>query len=179
MILKQTYTPHRLFFKRQHSIKAIVILSLVFLMSLITGCATRIPAVEKGHPTMSEAYVAAIENNDHVVSQSYLTTQGLVNDNSGLSQYTPNKGNSGNNKGKVVFHTPSLGGALQNPMVIEAQQKANKQFPMLPNPQVMLYIFPHYQDGLPLDGNWTAFSLYETNHYALPSEVLTGGNANV
>ena len=46
-------------------------------------------------------------------------------------------------------------------------------FPRLPNPTLVLYVFPHLAgpEGLPVPGYTTTFTLYEHTHYALPGEV--------
>lgn len=48
----------------------------------------------------------------------------------------------------------------------------NQQFPLLPNPQTIVYVYPHLSvDGVPIPGYYTAFRLSDKNHYALPGEV--------
>lgn len=46
-------------------------------------------------------------------------------------------------------------------------------FPRLPNPTLVLYVFPHLAgpEGLPVPGYATTFTLYERTYYALPGEV--------
>lgn len=47
-------------------------------------------------------------------------------------------------------------------------------FPQLPNPQVVMYVFPHRgTSGLPIPGYMTAFRLYDKNEYALPGEWIS------
>ncbi|MBC6414499.1 MAG: TIGR03751 family conjugal transfer lipoprotein [Chromatiales bacterium] len=43
-------------------------------------------------------------------------------------------------------------------------------FPLLPNPKIVLYVFPHIAEGVPVPGYATSFNLYEKDHYALPAE---------
>ena len=43
-------------------------------------------------------------------------------------------------------------------------------FPLLPNPKIVLFVFPHIAEGVPVPGYATGFSLYEKDHYALPVE---------
>ena len=43
-------------------------------------------------------------------------------------------------------------------------------FPLLPNPKIVLFVFPHIAEGVPVPGYATSFSLYEKDHYALPAE---------
>ena len=46
-------------------------------------------------------------------------------------------------------------------------------FPELPNPRIIMYVFPHLttKDRLPVPGYATAFSMYERTEFALPGEV--------
>jgi conjugative transfer region lipoprotein (TIGR03751 family) len=138
----------------------IALLGLVVLS--LTACSTSMPKPSKYEPTMAEAYQASMLNNGHVVHGQY---------GSG--------GESAEGKQYKIAPVPSLTGAMQNKQLLKEQARDNQNFPMLPNTQVMVYIFPHYQGDLPIHGNWTTFSLYQTNHYALPSEVNTGENSNV
>ncbi len=46
-------------------------------------------------------------------------------------------------------------------------------FPRLPNPELVLYVFPHFSPkGRPIPGYSTSFMLYEKDEYALPGEIL-------
>ena len=54
----------------------------------------------------------------------------------------------------------------------EAANEINQVFPLLPNPQMVLYVFPHLSaEGAPVPGYSTAFPLYPVDQYALPGEV--------
>ncbi|WP_165793867.1 TIGR03751 family conjugal transfer lipoprotein [Hyphococcus luteus] len=46
-------------------------------------------------------------------------------------------------------------------------------FPTLPNPILVMYVHPHLagEEGLPVPGYATAFTLYEKTHFALPGET--------
>ena len=46
-------------------------------------------------------------------------------------------------------------------------------FPELPNPRIVMYVFPHLTgaDRLPVPGYSTAFSMYDRAEFALPGEV--------
>lgn len=50
-------------------------------------------------------------------------------------------------------------------------------FPRLPNPTLVMYIFPHLAGdaGAPVPGYTTAFPMYEQVEYALPGEVGSQG----
>ncbi len=54
----------------------------------------------------------------------------------------------------------------------EAANEINQAFPLLPNPQMVLYVFPHLSaEGAPVPGYSTVFLLYPVDQYALPGEV--------
>ena len=44
-------------------------------------------------------------------------------------------------------------------------------FPKLPNPDIVLYVFPHMRGDAPIPGYSTTFKLYGKDHYALPGEI--------
>lgn len=52
-------------------------------------------------------------------------------------------------------------------------KKINQSFPLLPNPELLLYVYPHLagNEEAPVPGYTTAFFLYDTPHFALPGEV--------
>ncbi|MEQ8233112.1 MAG: TIGR03751 family conjugal transfer lipoprotein [Gammaproteobacteria bacterium] len=49
-------------------------------------------------------------------------------------------------------------------------------FPRLPNPKLVMYVFPHLagSERVPVPGYATTFTLYERVEYALPGEVPSG-----
>ena len=49
-------------------------------------------------------------------------------------------------------------------------------FPRLPNPTLVMYVFPHLAgaERVPVPGYATTFTLYERVEYVLPGEVPTG-----
>ena len=55
----------------------------------------------------------------------------------------------------------------------EAFNEINVLFPRLPNPTLVMYVFPHLAGGAraPVPGYTTAFPMYEQVEYALPGEV--------
>lgn len=53
-----------------------------------------------------------------------------------------------------------------------AADEIEQRFPLLPNPQMVLYVFPHLSaEGAPVPGYATAFPMYPVDRYALPGEV--------
>ena len=54
----------------------------------------------------------------------------------------------------------------------DASNEIDLTFPRLPNPQLVLFVFPHFSPkGRPVPGYSTAFLMYEKDEYALPGEV--------
>ena len=53
----------------------------------------------------------------------------------------------------------------------DAANELNIRFPRLPNPTLVMYVFPHLSaEGTPVPGYSTVFQLYDRAHYALPGE---------
>jgi len=57
-----------------------------------------------------------------------------------------------------------------------AHDELDTTFPRLPNPTLVLYVFPHLAgaERVPVPGYVTTFPMYERVEYALPGEVETG-----
>lgn len=52
-----------------------------------------------------------------------------------------------------------------------AEQEINNLFQRLPNPDLVMYVYPHLTDGkLPVPGYSTVFSFYGEVQYAMPGE---------
>lgn len=61
----------------------------------------------------------------------------------------------------------------------DSYREISNQFPRLPNPDIVFFVFPHRTGSLPVPGYSTVFPLYERVHYATPGDMkarlLTGG----
>ncbi len=55
----------------------------------------------------------------------------------------------------------------------EAANEIDAIFPRLPNPTLVMYVFPHLagEESVPVPGYATTFPMYERTEYALPGEV--------
>ena len=55
----------------------------------------------------------------------------------------------------------------------DAANEINAIFPRLPNPTLVMYVFPHLagEESVPVPGYATAFPMYERTEYVLPGEV--------
>jgi len=55
----------------------------------------------------------------------------------------------------------------------DANNEISQQFPRLPNPELSLYVFPHFsRKGHPIPGYSSAYLMYEKDEYALPGEIV-------
>ena len=55
----------------------------------------------------------------------------------------------------------------------DANNEISQQFPRLPNPELSLYVFPHFsRKGHPVPGYSSAFLMYEKDEYAMPGELI-------
>ncbi|EAO8776510.1 TIGR03751 family conjugal transfer lipoprotein [Salmonella enterica] len=51
------------------------------------------------------------------------------------------------------------------------ESEISQQFPRLPNPDMVMYVYPHLANGrAPVPGYSTVFSFYSSPQYALPGE---------
>jgi len=57
--------------------------------------------------------------------------------------------------------------------VRDAHSEIRATFPRLPNPTLMMFVFPHLAgpNGVPVPGYATSFTMYDRVEYALPGEV--------
>lgn len=54
-----------------------------------------------------------------------------------------------------------------------ASNEIDQLFPVLPNPQIVMYVYPHLTaKGRPVPGYSTAFRMYDKEEYALPGEWI-------
>jgi len=58
----------------------------------------------------------------------------------------------------------------------DAHNEIETIFPRLPNPTLVMYVFPHLvtEERVPVPGYVTTFPMYERVEYALPGEISSG-----
>lgn len=124
--------------------KKIIIITTALIS--LTGCTAGFVKPEQGSPTMADSYEAAARGQ----SIFYKTEDGKTAE---INLPQPVQSNSDN--------TSKFASVL------------DAQFPRLPNPQNLMYIFGHYADNgeIPVPGHFITFSMYERDHYALPDEI--------
>ena len=132
--------------KRIYSIKRRLVLALVWTSVLMVGCAsTKESVLPQDGPTMKSIY------DQHMVDvqkpDDRLVIGGQPLPQSGIEHY----------RGYVR----------------EAANEIDTVFPRLPNPTLVMYIFPHLssRERTPVPGYVTTFPFYEKVEYALPGEV--------
>lgn len=128
----------------------LIIFSISIFSSILTGCATSGNAMPEGGPTMAEVYADAMR-------QSNGNT--LENARAQVSNVQTSIAYDGTNHLSPYTRTSS--------------NEINNLFPTLPNPQLVMYVYPHLagNEQAPVPGYTTAFSLYDKTYYALPGEL--------
>lgn len=76
---------------------------------------------------------------------------------------------------RMILRRPLLASESQTPndsYTRTAQNEIYRQFQRLPNPDLVMYVFPHLAgtDSVPVPGYSTVFPLYQRAQYALPGE---------
>lgn len=124
--------------------KTRILVVTVFLEALLSGCTTCANAIPNHEPTMAEIYEQTLHNtNSESIEKARLHVQKIQPIELGQSNLKT------------------------------TECEASSLFPLLPNPQVMMYVYPHLstQEEAPVPGYRTAFSLYERNYYAVEGEM--------
>jgi len=72
---------------------------------------------------------------------------------------------------RAEFAVPGVGDSHLAGFTRQADTEIQALFPKLPNPALVMYVFPHLTaSGQPVPGYATSFTLYEKTEYALPGE---------
>jgi len=127
----------------------LILISALGLISLVlAGCASTKEAVlPQDGPSMKEIYEAHIHEmsaRDPLSIRQELGDRPILTGESALHGYTR-----------------------------DAANEIDAIFPRLPNPTLVMYVFPHLagEESVPVPGYATAFPMYERTEYALPGEV--------
>ena len=122
-------------------------ISLVLLT--LGGCATtKEDVLPQNMPTMAQVY------RDHATAGN-AGEDALLDARAALSPWVVSSGDA------------DLSGWTR-----EASYETTLLFPHLPNPTIVLYVFPHVTSaGLPVPGYATAFPMYDSAPFALPGEA--------
>ncbi len=124
----------------------IAVLGLISLV--LAGCAgTKDSVLPQDGPSMKtiyEGHIEAVNARDPQVVRGELGKRPIATGDAALEGYTR-----------------------------EAFNEIDVLFPRLPNPTLVMYVFPHLagETGAPVPGYATAFPMYEQVEYALPGEV--------
>ncbi len=120
------------------------IIAVLISLTIIQSSCTRVPKPYSPIPSTSKT-IAQIYEQHHTTEHSIRTLNNRSpTDNSSLYGYSRNTFN-----------------------------ELSGQFPRLPNPTILLYIFPHLsEERTPVPGYTTIFPMYESVEYANPGEVI-------
>lgn len=125
-----------------------LITALGWISLVLSGCASTKDAVlpQDGPPMKAiyEQHIQQLGARDPLVIRNELGNRSIVDGDGSLYGYTR-----------------------------EAHNEIDTTFPRLPNPSLVMYVFPHLAGGeqVPVPGYVTTFSMYERVEYALPGEV--------
>lgn len=117
---------------------------------VLAGCAnTKEAVLPQDGPSMKAIYEQHIQEtgaHDPLVMRETLKDRALIDGDGALHGYTR-----------------------------EAHNEIDTIFPRLPNPSLVMYLFPHLagEEQVPVPGYVTTFPMYERIEYALPGEVPT------
>lgn len=132
--------------KQTFSIRRLLPLALVWTNVLMFGCAsTKESVLPQDGPTMKSIY------DQHMAGVQRSNQRQVIG-------------------GQPL---PQSGIAHYQGFVREAANEIDTVFPRLPNPTLVMYIFPHLtgHERTPVPGYVTTFPFYEKVEYALPGEV--------
>lgn len=125
-----------------------LITALGWISLVLSGCASTKDAVlpQDGPPMKAiyEQHIQQLGARDPLVIRNELGNRSIVDGDGSLYGYTR-----------------------------EAHNEIGTTFPRLPNPSLVMYVFPHLAGGeqVPVPGYVTTFPMYERVEYALPGEV--------
>lgn len=129
---------------------SILITALGLISLVLCGCASNKDAVlPQDGPSMKTIYEQHMREsgaNDPMAVREALGNRPIIDGDGALHSYTR-----------------------------DAQNEIDTTFPRLPNPSLVMYVFPHLagNEQVPVPGYVTTFSMYERVEYALPGEVPT------
>jgi len=123
---------------------------LLFANLTLAGCATRGDAIPPDGSSMLQIYEEAMHQ-----SQGETLDQARQQIKSDVLLPTNNQKNN-------------------SELTRTTENEINNLFPQLPNPTLMMYVYPHFagDEQLPVPGYSTAFPLYDKVYYAMPGEVV-------
>lgn len=120
---------------------------IVALTSIASGCATtKDELLPQSGPTMEEVYKQQVLEDEAVERQL----------------------NSDQRPRRELERSEELHGYTR-----EAHTELQSMFPQLPNPTLVMFVYPHLstESRLPVPGYSTSFQMYERTEYALPGEL--------
>lgn len=125
---------------------------LLYLIAsiVLAACSTAGDVMPQGGPTMAQVYEDAMDKSN---GSSLDLMRSAVSDPINTS---------------VAYN----GTTNLSPYTRTSENEINNLFPLSPNPQLVMYVYPHLAgtDEAPVPGYSTAFQLLEREHYAITGE---------
>lgn len=125
----------------------LILISALSLISLVGCASTKEAVLPQDGPSMKaiyEAHIHEMSARDSVSIRRELGNRPILTGESALHGFTR-----------------------------DAANEIDAIFPRLPNPTLVMYVFPHLagEESVPVPGYATAFPMYQRTEYALPGEV--------
>lgn len=138
------------------SMRTCRILMALAALTMLAGCATRKEALlPHGNATMADLWnqYTVGEGEDGQADENLLEAREALR--------------------RPLTETAVKSGVARNTSYTRTvENETNQQFRRLPDPDLVMYIFPHLAgaDPVPIPGYSTVFPFYERVHYAMPGE---------
>lgn len=106
-----------------------------------------------------------------------MTMSQIYQDETGNGSIGTNNANAAaaNNQSNIRARLQNVSQINDSAYVSMGADKVNSEFKRLPDPEVPIYIYPHFVrlngQSYPKPGMTTEFFLYKRNHFALPNEI--------
>lgn len=152
--------------------------SMFYLLILTTisvsGCSSN-PVLPNSGPDIKEVYERHINGGQGMPARPEADE---TTDDTGSDLKDPDwRGSSG--EGNAANHVSASGRPIANDRIDltdytrTSANEIEQLFPLLPNPQLVLYVYPHLTSkGRPVPGYTTVFRMYDRDEYALPGEWI-------
>ena len=127
--------------------RIVIIAFILCSTSFLSACSMSGNVVPKSGPTMEQVY-------DSMPQKKYRTPRPVCSE---VTQEIPRAN-------------------VEEKAVTVAKVTSTSTFRKLPNPELTMYVFPHFagNDAVPIPGYATVFNAYTQDHYALPNEIVRG-----
>lgn len=132
----------------------------------LTACASK-PVLPDSGPDIQEVYQR------HIGGMKGAPARPPTEEEKEAEQKEEGSGNTRTRVGPAVYRPVQDDRADLVDYTRHAGNEIEQLFPVLPNPQLVMYVYPHFTaKGRPVPGYSTAFKMFERDEYAMPGEWI-------